>query len=121
MARASGHRTRLAEGWILEGRDNEGGLIRLRFAENELAEADLGLAVGRHPDICQRVIDDPSVSRRHFRVLLRNGQLCVEDLNSLNGTLVGDYLLAPFEAVAVAPGQSLVLGQVALSIRELDD
>ncbi|NIX05882.1 MAG: hypothetical protein GWN03_16855, partial [Gammaproteobacteria bacterium] len=48
MARASGHKTRLAEGWILEGRDSGGALVRLRFAENELAEADLGLTVGRH-------------------------------------------------------------------------
>jgi len=121
MVRGSGQRARLAEGWIMEGRDARGGPVRLRFAENELAEADLGLTVGRHPEVCHRVIDDPSVSRRHFRVLLRNGQLCVEDLNSLNGTLVGERLLAPFEAQEVAPGQSVVLGQVALGIRELDE
>ncbi len=120
MVRASGHKTRLAEGWILEGRDSSGAPVRLRFAENELAEADLGLTVGRHPEVCDRVIDDPSVSRRHFRVLLRNGELCIEDLNSLNGTLVGEHVLAPYEAEVVVPGQSVILGQVALSIRELD-
>ncbi len=109
----------IAEGWVLEGYDGEGRLLSLSFAENELAVADFGVSVGRHPSLCERVIEDPSVSRRHLRLSLRQGRLAVEDLNSLNGTLLDGKLLAPFQAVPAEPGHSLTLGAVALRIREV--
>ena len=114
-------RAGISEGWLLQGRDGNGRAVRLPFRENELAEADFGLTVGRHPGICHRVIDDPSVSRRHLRLTLRNGKLCIEDLNSLNGSVLDGRLLEPFEPAEGSEGQDLILGAVALRIEELAD
>ena len=83
--------TELEAGWALEGTDGEGRPVRLVFGETELARSYLGVTVGRHPDLCDRVIDDPGISRRHMRLSLAEGNLRVEDLNSLNGTLVGHH------------------------------
>lgn len=109
----------LAEAWALEGMDGQGRQVSLIFSEQELAHSDLGLAVGRHPALCERVIEDPSVSRRHLRVAVKEGALFVEDLNSLNGTLLDGDALIPFQAMAAAPGQVLILGRVYLEVREL--
>ena len=79
----------LEAGWVLSGRDGAGRPIRLVFGDTELSEIYLGLVVGRHPALCDRVIDDPSVSRRHMRIGMAEGKPYVEDLNSLNGTLSG--------------------------------
>ncbi|HMB77870.1 MAG TPA: FHA domain-containing protein [Kiloniellaceae bacterium] len=108
----------LAEAWTLEGKDGEGRPLRLLFSEQELAHSDLGIVVGRHPDLCDRVIDDPSISRRHFRVSVKEGGLRLEDLNALNGTLLDGRPLPPFQAQSLRPGQVLVLGRVFLEIRE---
>ena len=89
------------------------------LGKSELAEADFGLSVGRHPALCERVVEDPSVSRRHLRLSLRQGRLSLEDLNSLNGTLLDGRLLAPFQAVTAEAGQAVTLGAVALRIREV--
>jgi len=39
------------------------------------------------------VLDDPSVSRRHARVVRRRNGFVIEDLDSFNGTSVGDRVL----------------------------
>jgi len=109
----------LEGGWVLEGADGDGHTVRLVFGETELAEAYLGLTVGRHPALCDRVIEDGSVSRRHLRLGIAGGSLFAEDLNSLNGTLLDGEALPPFEPTPLAPGQTLTLGRVALTVARL--
>ncbi len=113
--------TELEAGWALEGTDGEGRPVRLVFGETELARSYLGVTVGRHPDLCDRVIDDPGISRRHTRLSLAEGNLRVEDLNSLNGTVVGTMDVPRFQPIAVHPGQVIVLGRVALTVSRLAD
>jgi predicted component of type VI protein secretion system len=113
--------TPLAEGWSLEGNDGEGREIRLVLGEDELAKADLGLTIGRHPELCERTIDDPSVSHRHLRIGLRGGELFAEDVNSLNGTLLDGQELMPFQAVALREDQTLTLGRSVLRVRRIGD
>ena len=107
----------LAEGWSLEGTDGDGREIRLVLGEDELAKADLGLTIGRHPQLCERTIDDPSVSRRHLRIGLRGGDLFAEDVNSLNGTLLDGQELTPFQAAVLREDQELKLGRAVLRVR----
>ena len=57
----------------------------------------------------QVTIPHSLVSRQHCEVLERDGQLVVRDLNSLNGTYVGDERIT--EAVLV-PGGLLTVGTV---------
>ncbi len=109
----------LAAGWRLEGSDEEGREIRLVFNDEELSRAYLGLTIGRHPKLCERVLADPSVSGRHLRIGLRNGELIAEDLNSLNSTLLDGQRLAPFQAVVLREGQTLTLGRILLRVRQV--
>lgn len=56
---------------------------------------------------CGLVLDDPRVSRRHAALVVRRGELWIEDLGSTNGTSVDG------EAVRVrplAPGEEVRFG-----------
>ncbi len=109
----------LEGGWILSGTDGDGRPIRLIFGETELEHADLGVTVGRHPALCDRVIADPGISRRHLRIGVEAGSLFVEDLNSLNGTVLDGEAVPPFQPVPLNDGQELVLGRVVLTAARL--
>jgi predicted component of type VI protein secretion system len=113
---SSGPSEALEAGWVLSGRDGAGRPIRLVFGDTELSQVYMGLVVGRHPALCDRVIDDPSVSRRHLRIGMAEGKPYVEDLNSLNGTLLDGVEVPQFEPVALAAGQQLTFGRVILEI-----
>ena len=61
-------------------------------------------------------IDDASVSRRHARIVLRDGLATLEDLGSKNGTLHnGDRLQAP---VRLSDGDRIQVGRASLVFRE---
>jgi hypothetical protein len=116
-----GHDDPIEGGWELSGQDGDGRPLRLVIGESQLSRAYLGIAVGRHPLLCERVIGDKSVSRRHLRLGLGRGELTVEDLNSLNGTLLDDQPLAKFQPRPARAGQRLILGRVELVIARLGD
>lgn len=109
----------LEGGWVLEGTDSVGRRVRLAIADRELVRAGLGITVGRHPALCERLIEDPTVSRRHMRLGLDRGRLAVEDLNSLNCTLLGGREVPRFRPVPLYAGQELVLGAVRLHVARL--
>jgi predicted component of type VI protein secretion system len=111
----------LEKGWMLEGEDDVGRPFRLGFGETELARAYLGLAIGRHPALCERVLAEESISRRHFRIGLSDGEPFVEDLNSLNGTVLDGVPLPPFRPTPLAPGNALLCGRVRLTLRRLSE
>jgi pSer/pThr/pTyr-binding forkhead associated (FHA) protein len=111
----------LESGWALEGTDGNGNQVRLVFGDTELARTYLGITVGRHPSLCDRVIGDESVSRRHVRLSFAEARLLVEDLNSLNGTLVDENEAPVFERAPVRPGQVVTLGRVRLTVSRLTD
>ena len=111
----------LEGGWRLEGRDGAGHPVRLVLGQTQLAMVYLGVTVGRHPALCDLVVDDPSVSRRHLRIGRGAGGLFVEDVHSLNGTFVEDRLLPPFEPCRLQDGDTLTLGRVALTVSRLGD
>ncbi len=111
----------LEGGWILGGSDQDGKELAIRLTDRELLEAELGITIGRHPDLCDHVVDDPSVSRRHLRVSLRAGGLSVEDLNSLNGTLLDGKDIPTFVECPVKAGQRLGLGRQEFQLIRIAD
>ena len=58
-------------------------------------------------------ISEQSISSHHCEVLLRGSDVVVKDLNSTNGTFIGDEKIT--ESV-LKPGQTLRLGQVELRL-----
>ena len=121
MADASGLSDFLESGWRLDGTDGSGRRLRLLIGEADVTASYLGVTVGRHPALCQRVIDDPGVSRRHFRIGRAATGPFIEDVNSLNGTSVDGVLLTPFEPVALRGGQTLTLGHVQLQVARIGE
>ena len=111
----------LERGWRLDGSDGEGNAIGLVVGETPLRRAYPGLSIGRHEKLCELVIDDPSVSRRHCRLSLSGEGLLIEDLNALNGTVLDDRPLEPFAPEPAGEGSTLVLGRVSLRLTRLTD
>ncbi len=100
--------------WLLIGWDREGRSLRLRFGPLDLARAGDGVVLGRNAELCHFVVGNTSVSRRHLRFSLLDGELRVEDLNTTNGTYLDGQRLAPLKPVRLASGQSMVLGDFHL-------
>ena len=70
------------------------------------------LLIGRHPD-CDLVMADATVSRRHARLIFRDGGWIIQDLESTNGTrLNGKYV----GRCRLHPGDQLALGDQLLRI-----
>jgi hypothetical protein len=88
---------------------------RLEAAWREPRVAHLALpsrtvTVGRAPD-CDCVLNDPTVSRSHARLGMRDGRWYVRDLHSSNGTWVNGRRVV--EDVEVEPGDMLTFAAVS--------
>ena len=70
--------------------------------------AERALVLGRSSS-CDVPIADPTMSRRHVNIWLREGRVWVEDLGSGNGTWINDQRIA--EPTALEAGDRLRLGQ----------
>jgi hypothetical protein len=70
------------------------------------------LVIGRHY-ACDVVLTDPSVSRRHARIVFRDGGWVLQDLASTNGTTVNG---ATVGRCVLRPGDRLVLGSERLRV-----
>jgi hypothetical protein len=57
------------------------------------------------------------VGRRHARLLVQNGQMVVEDLDSTNGTFVNGQRLQPRQPQPLHDGDQLQLGRLGLQVR----
>jgi hypothetical protein len=70
------------------------------------------LLLGRHGN-CDVVLSDPTVSRRHARLVFRDPNWIVQDLESRNGTFVNRARVGRCE---LRPGDELLIGETALRI-----
>ncbi|MFN2546092.1 MAG: sigma 54-interacting transcriptional regulator [Myxococcales bacterium] len=70
--------------------------------------------VGRAPE-ADLVLDDPSISRLHSRLLITDDSITLSDLGSRNGTLLNG---APvIEPRPVVPGDVITVGKIALVVQ----
>jgi len=70
--------------------------------------------IGRDPG-AGLFIDDPSVSRRHARIVVTEQRATLEDLGSKNGTFLGERRIEA--AVPLEDGARIRIGTVALTFR----
>lgn len=103
-----------------EVRDPPAGIARgaitvwLVRGKNRIALEPGETIIGRDPGAAVH-LDDPSVSRRHARVVVSETGVTLEDLGSKNGTHLGDRRLNG--AVALRDGDAIRLGSVLLTFR----
>jgi hypothetical protein len=104
---------------VLAGRGGD-KKFRVEIAAEELeraaAASEGGVVLGRSKSLSDKVIDDPSVSRRHAKFFLADGVLMVEDMGSAYGTKVNGKALAQNEAGGLKPGDKLTIGGVQLDV-----
>lgn len=89
--------------------------------EKSLSFADLsregGVTIGRDGSVCDVILPEPSVSRRHALLELGEHGLSVTDLGASNGVYANDKLLEPYiPCCPLANGMTLGLGEVALGV-----
>lgn len=70
------------------------------------------LLVGRH-DVCDVMVGHPTVSRRHARLIFRDGCWVLRDLHSTNGTRVNGTRVV---RCRLEPGDRLSLGSAELLV-----
>jgi len=75
-----------------------------------------GLIIGRDSNISHCPLKDGSISGRHCRLMLYQGDLYIEDLNSSNGTMVNGKELKPFESVQVSSGDKIEIGNLQATL-----
>jgi pSer/pThr/pTyr-binding forkhead associated (FHA) protein len=59
---------------------------------------------------------EKGISRRHARILKREGAVVVEDLGSINGTFINGKRLAPYLPETLVSGDSLQLGRLLIEV-----
>lgn len=60
---------------------------------------------------------EKGVSRRHARILKREGTVVVEDLGSINGTFINGKRLAPYLPENLSDGDSLQIGRLLIDVQ----
>lgn len=119
MTQGSESAMTLESAWRLAGTDGEGQERVLTIDRDELTNAYPGVTVGRHPKIADRAIDEPSLSRRHFRLSRSAEGVTLEDLSSLNGTWLDGVPLAPYAPVTLSDGQTITAGRLTLKVSRM--
>ena len=90
-------------------------LVVVQEASSQVVTLRAGpFTVGRAAD-ADLVIDDPSISRLHTRLLVTASSVVLSDLGSRNGTLLNGAAVA--EPRAIAPGDVITLGKVTLVLQ----
>ena len=100
---------------FLDGADDDGKRVAVRVP-GSVIDSSSGAVVGRHPYGSTIVLDHPEVSRRHFRLTADGGRILIEDLQSTNGTEVGNVPLRPGTHQELQKGESLRVGSLALRV-----
>jgi diguanylate cyclase (GGDEF)-like protein len=67
-------------------------------------------SIGRAADAAIHLPDD-GVSRRHARIVQRDGELCIEDLDSANGTLLNDHRIG---SAVLRDGDKIQVGSTTI-------
>ena len=75
------------------------------------------LSIGKKKEEVDLALEDSSVSRLHARITLQDGEVCLEDLNSTNGTFKNGLRLQPYEKRRLEEGDEIKFGKILLIFR----
>jgi thermitase len=74
------------------------------------------VVIGREAGCDLQLLDDPTVSRRHARITLRDGRALVEDLGSSHGTAVDGRPIPAQRPTPLPRGATLTIGRTTLRL-----
>ena len=72
-----------------------------------------GLYIGRDPALSQVAVTDKRISKRHVRIVPRDGKVMAIDQNSTNGTFLASEPLVRISDVELKRGDTIILGDGA--------
>jgi DNA-binding winged helix-turn-helix (wHTH) protein len=98
----------------LQGRETAVATYWLSWDKVPIALRHGETLLGREPGV-DVWLDVPSLSRRHARIVIRDGHASVQDLGSKNGTWVRGKLTG--EPVVLVNGDEIRMGSVVLTFR----
>jgi len=84
-----------------------------------MACAEKGVILGRSSSLSDKIVNDPSVSRRHAKISRGESGLVLEDLNSAYGTKVNDEVIAAFEKRPLGAGDKVTMGAITLDLSQM--
>ncbi|HEY7611247.1 MAG TPA: trypsin-like peptidase domain-containing protein [Alphaproteobacteria bacterium] len=120
MAKEPTQRPAAAGDWTFSGTDSNKQKVSLTLTPAELdkamGQAEKGLVLGRSASMADKVVNDPSVSRRHAKLTKHGDALAIEDLKSAYGTKVNGEALEPFTPTTIASGDTVVIGAVTFTV-----
>ncbi len=76
-----------------------------------------GLYIGRDPALSSVVINDSRVSKRHVRIVPRNGKVFAIDQNSTNGTFLTSAQSQRITEVQLKRGDEIIIGDGVATFR----
>ncbi len=109
---------------VLSGFDTKGNTLRVAISLADLEKGmccpEKGVILGRSSSLSDKIVNDPSVSRRHAKIVrTENGGLAIVDLNSAYGTKVNDDVVGAFEACPLAVGDKVTMGAITLDLSQM--
>ncbi len=95
----------------------DGGRVELPLSEQvTLGRLDASRAIFPDVDLTREDGMDMGVSRRHARISRQGDQIFLEDLSSLNGTLLNTQRIAAETPYPLKDGDQIQLGKLILTI-----
>lgn len=88
-----------------------------KFRQQKIVLHKLPYTIGKDRTLTDHTVSDSSVSRIHARFFMEAGKLCMQDLNSTNGTYHNGLRLRPNEKVVLEPEDEVGFGRVQFVYR----
>ena len=99
---------------LLTGETGEGRPVSVKMPGSLLAGD--GVVVGRSPRRSTFLVDDETMSREHARFFAEDDSLCIEDLDTTNGTQVNGRRVQPRTSTPLREGDVVELGAVRMQV-----
>lgn len=103
---------------VLQGEDANGQAIRLKIIGDALAKKG-EQTIGRESAIVDYVISAEEISRTHTKIILKGGEVFVQDLGSSWGTFVNNVKADNGQQLPMPNGSVLKLSSIELTVRYL--
>lgn len=64
-------------------------------------------------DIC---LDDPNISSKHLKIIVKNNRIFLIDLGSSNGTKINSISIPPYQEIRLRVGDNITIGKLNLQL-----